>query len=206
MRGAVKPLTALALLFAATVVAHAAKITVEIDNAWVRASRVNLAPYEKLPVRDYLASVIVYLSDTGAHRDGDTAYFDAGKRTEGNSTAHPIEEVIVELKPDAPAFPPHRVTLDPVKLDPEHHLVDLENSRVRVLRTILEPHLKSPTHEHPSYVVVYLTELHTTMALSDGRVVDNPRHKGVVAWRDAMQHTTENIGTERAAEIQIELK
>jgi quercetin dioxygenase-like cupin family protein len=103
-------------------------------------------------------------------------------------------------------FNPAPITLDPVKLDPEHHLVPLENDRVRVLRTILEPHLKSPMHEHPHYVVVYLTELHTTMTLGDGRTVDNPRRPGEIAWRDALKHVTENIGDRTAMEIQVELK
>jgi quercetin dioxygenase-like cupin family protein len=75
-----------------------------------------------------------------------------------------------------------------------------------VLRTVLEPHIKSPMHEHPPYVVVYVTELHTTMALSDGRLVDNVRGKGEVAWRDAMKHSTENVGNKTAMEIQVELK
>ena len=77
---------------------------------------------------------------------------------------------------------------------------------MRALRTILEPGIKSPLHEHPHYVVVYLTELHTTMELADGRVVDNPRRPGEVAWRDALTHVTENIGEKRAEEYQIELK
>jgi hypothetical protein len=55
-------------------------------------------------------------------------------------------------------------------------------------------------------VVVYLTELHTTMALADGKLVDNVRHPGEVAWRDYMKHQTENIGQKQAVEIQIELK
>ena len=114
--------------------------------------------------------------------------------------------IVVELKPNAPKASGWPVALDPVKLDPEHHLVPLENARVRVLRTILDPHIKSPMHEHPSYVVVYLTELHTTMTLGDGRQVDNPRMPGEVAWRDALKHETENIGSKRAVEIQIELK
>jgi hypothetical protein len=66
--------------------------------------------------------------------------------------------------------------------------------------------LKSPMHEHPHYVVVYLTELHTTMTLGDGKIVDNPRRPGEVAWRDALKHVTENIGDHTAVEIQIELK
>jgi hypothetical protein len=93
-----------------------------------------------------------------------------------------------------------------VKLDPQHHLVPLENDRVRVLRTILEPHLKSPLHEHPHYVVVYLTGLHTNMTMADGRVVDNPRRPGEIAWRDPLKHVTENLGDKTAVEIQVELK
>jgi quercetin dioxygenase-like cupin family protein len=182
-------------------VLSAQKVTVEIDNAWVRASRVNLAPHEKLPARDYPARVIVYLN-----KMGDTAYFDAGNRTVENTSDQPLEEVIIELKPGAlkPLSPP--ITLDPVKLDPKYHTVDFENAHVRVLRTVLEPHIKSPMHEHPPYVVVYVTELHTTMALGDGRLVDNVRRKGEVAWRDAMKHSTENIGNQTAMEIQVELK
>ncbi len=68
------------------------------------------------------------------------------------------------------------------------------NARVRVLHTILEPHLKSPMHEHPHYVVVYITELHTTMVLGDGKAVDNPRHPGEISWRDFMK-LTETVRT-----------
>jgi hypothetical protein len=188
----------------------AQKVTVEIDNAWVVVSRVNLAAHEKLPMREYRASVVVYLTDGKvrqiAHKDGDTAYFDVGARVEENNSGTPVEEVIIELKPGAPPFPSHPITLAPVKLDPQHHTVDFENDRVRVLRTHLDPHIKSPMHEHPPYVVVYLTDLHTTMAMGDGKLVDNVRRKGVVAWRDFMTHSTENIGNERAMEIQVELK
>jgi beta-alanine degradation protein BauB len=182
-------------------IAAAQKTAVEIDNAWVHVSRVNLAPHEKLAKSDYPASVVVYLTDAG-----ETAYFDAGARAIENTSSKPLEEVIIELKPGAPPRPSHPITLDPVKLDPKYHTVDFENDRVRILRTVLEPHIKSPMHEHPAYVVVYVTELHTTMALSDGRLVDNVRRKGEVAWRDAMKHSTENIGNQTAMEIQVELK
>jgi hypothetical protein len=84
--------------------------------------------------------------------------------------------------------------------------VVLENDRVRAIRTILVPHLKSPRHEHPHYVVVYITDLHTTMTMADGRNVDNPRKPGDVAWRDALRHVTENIGAQTAVEIQVEIK
>jgi beta-alanine degradation protein BauB len=191
----------------------------EIENNWVRVLRVNRGPHAKAPMHQHPASVVVYLTDyhqrvTGAdgrvqeitHKAGDVSYTEAVKHSEENLSDHPLEAVVIELKPRPPGFKPKPITLDPVKLDPEHHLVPLENDRVRVLRTILEPHMKSPLHEHPHYVVVYLTELHTTMTLGDGRTVDNPRRPGEIAWRDALQHVTENIGDRTAMEIQVELK
>jgi quercetin dioxygenase-like cupin family protein len=190
---------------------------VEIDNAWVHVLRVKMAAHERTAPRDHPPSVSVFLTGihekfTGADgqgRDfsaqaGEVAYSEAERGGEENLSGQPLEKIVVELKPGAPPSSP--VALDPVKLDPEHHLVPLENDRVRVLRTILEPHLKSPMHEHPHYVVVYLTELHTAMTLGDGRTVDNPRRPGEVAWRDYMKHETENLGAETAVEIQIELK
>ena len=191
----------------------------EIDNDWVRVLRVKRGPHEKAPMSQHPATVMVYLTDyhqriTGAagqaqevlHNAGDVSYTDAAEQAEVNLSDQPLEAVEIELKPRPAGFKPARITLDPVQLDPQHHLVPFENDRVRVLRTILEPRLKSPMHEHPHYVVVYLTELHTTMKLGDGRIVDNPRRPGEIAWRDALKHETENIGDRTAVEIQVELK
>jgi quercetin dioxygenase-like cupin family protein len=189
----------------------------ELENAWVRVWRSTRAPHEKTPVAEHPPSVIVYLTDarervTGADgrthdltRDaGSVAYLDEAKYGEENASDRPLEAIVIELKPGAPPSPP--VALDPVKLDPSYHTVPLENDRVRVLRTVLEPGVRSPLHEHPHYVVVYLTELHTTMELADGRVVDNPRRPGEIAWREAMKHATENVGPRTAVEIQVEVK
>lgn len=192
---------------------------VEIDNAWVRVLRAKLSPHEKAPMHEHPASVVVYLTDlhervTGAdgkvqevtHKAGEVAYRDAAKHSEENLSDQPLEAVLVELKPGAPKaqLPPDAP--DPVQVDPQHVTVPLENERVRVLHTVLEPHRKGPMHRHSSYVVVYLTELHTKMTLADGRTVDNPRKPGELAWRDAYQHQSENVGDRTAAEIQIELK
>ena len=199
--------------------ANAESEKVEIENQWVRVLRVMQAPHDKSPMHEHPASVVVYLTDLhqkitgvdGKTRDlkkkaWEVAYFDAMKHSEENVSDKAIEAIIVELKPGAPKAIGWPVKLDPVKLDSKHHPVPFENDRVRVLHTILDPHVKSPQHEHPSYVVVYLTELHTTQTLPDGRKVDNPRKTGEIAWRDALKHETENIGDKRAEEIQIELK
>jgi quercetin dioxygenase-like cupin family protein len=194
-------------------------ITVEVDNAWAKAVRARMAPREKGKVAWHLPSVVVYLTDGAerrrrsgrsdevhVHEAGDVAYVNEGAYAVDNDADTLAESIVVELKMPASKEPQPRVTLDPVVLDPEHHPVLLENARVRVLRTILEPHLRSPMHEHPHYVVVYLTELHTTMRLGDGRLVDNPRRPGDVAWRDFLKHETENIGEKTAVEIQVEIK
>jgi len=194
-------------------------VKVEIDNNRVRALRAKLGPGEKLALHGHPASVAVYLTDvheriTGpdgtvlevSHKAGDVAYREATTHSEENISNQELEVIVVELKPGGASANLHPVTLDPVKLDPTHHTVPFENERVRVLRTVLEPHIRSPLHEHPSYVVVYLTELHTTMTLADGRTVDNPRRPGEVAWREAYSHVTENVGDHTAMEIQIELK
>jgi quercetin dioxygenase-like cupin family protein len=191
-----------------------AQTTVEIENAWVRVLRVKQGPHQKAAALQHPESVAVYLTDVHqsvdgvetVHKAGDVAWLEATRHAEENLSDQPLEYVLVELKPDAPKAKGWPVKLDPVKLDPIHHLVPIENSRVRVLRTILEPHLKGPKHDHPSYVVVYLTELHTTMTMSDGKQVDNPRRPGEIAWREAYSHTTENVGDRTAVEIQIELK
>ncbi len=193
---------------------------VEVDNAWVRVLRATRQPHGASPMHSHPANVIVCLTDirqrvTDAagkvteivHKAGDVVYSEAVTHAEQSLSDGPLEAIVIELKPNAPASDDwSRVTLDPVKLDPKYHIVALENSRVRALRTILEPGIKSPLHEHPHYVVVYLTELHTTMQLADGRVVDNPRRPGEVAWRDFMKHSTLNIGKKTAVEIQVELK
>jgi quercetin dioxygenase-like cupin family protein len=184
----------------------AAQTTVEIDNAWVRVLRVKQAPHAEESAQQHPDTVAVYLTDVSGHKAGDVAWLPAAKAARGNPSDHPVEYVLVELKPGAPKAKGWPVELDPVKLEPKYEQVPFENSRVRVLRTILEPHLKGPTHDHPSYVVVYLTELHTTMTLADGKQVDNPRRPGEIAWREPYRHTTENVGDRTAVEIQIELK
>lgn len=196
-----------------------AEYKVEIDNPWVRVLRVRIGPHEKVPMHEHPASVAVYLTDLHervttpdggvqevTHKPDEVAYREASRHAEENLSDRPLEVVLVELKPNAPKAPPRPNGPDPLKVEPEHVSVVLENSRVRVLRTVLVPHVRGPVHAHYSYVVVYLTDLHTTMKLADGRTVDNPRKPGEVAFRNAYSHQTENIGDHTAMELQIELK
>ena len=197
-------MSALLLALAGLVAQGKAIYKVEVDNAWVRVVREVIPPHEEIEAHVHPAAVIVWLTDSRQHKAGDVSYSLAGAHVEQNPFTHPVEAIVIELKDGAPPSPP--VALDPVTIDPMYHKVALDNARVRAIRTILEPGIKSPLHEHPHYVVVYLTELHTTMTLGDGREVDNPRHPGDVAWRDYMKHSTLNVGKQTAVEIQVELK
>ena len=210
---------ALSTLLAQDAAKISPNVRVEIDNQWVRVLRVKEDAGDRVAMHAHPSSVAIYLTDarqritaadgqmqTVVRKAGEVAYRDPVRHAEENISDQPMEAVVIELKPDAPKLKPAPVALDPVKLDPEHHIVAVENDRVRVLRTILEPHLKAPMHEHPHYVVVYLTELHTTMQMADGKTIDNVRRAGEAAWRDPLKHATENVGDRTAVEIQVELK
>ena len=183
------------------VAAAPALYKVEVDNQWVRVLRLTLGAHQEGPRHSHRPEVVVWVTPT----PGKVVFRPASTTaTDGNPSDAPLEQAIIELKQNPPTST--RVALDPVVIDPEYHKVVLDNSYVRAIRTVLEPGIKSPLHEHPHYVVVYITELHTTMKLGDGREVDNPRRAGDIGWRDYMKHETLNIGKQTAAEIQVELK
>lgn len=197
--------------------ANPGSFKVEIENNYVRVLRSTFAANAKRSVHDQLPSCLVLITDVHERikrangtseelqgRAGDVKWVEGGKFSEENLLPERSEWVVIEMKPERVHDAP--VTLDPIKLDPQYHSVVFENDRVRAMRTVLEPHMKGPEHEHPSYVVVYLTGLHTTMKMADGREIDNLRKPGEIAWRDRLKHQTVNIGDKTSVEIQVEMK
>src|ERR1700737_4783878 len=61
---------------------------------------------------------------------------------------------------------------DPVKVDPQHYKVELENAQVRVLRIHYGPHEKSVMHYHPNLVAVFLTDGQIKMTDASGKTED----------------------------------
>jgi hypothetical protein len=167
-----------------------------LDNAWLSATRYTLAPHQKLPA----ATIAINLTN------GEATYRQPASPAEENRSKAPVEEILIELKPNAPPLPHHAITLDPTKLDWRHHVIIFENDRVRIVRNTLEPHVKGPMHEHASYLVIYLTDLHTTVTQGDGTIRDNVHKRGELTWRDYTKHATVNVGPLTAREIQVELK
>ena len=103
-------------------------------------------------------------------------------------------------------FSSSAVAQDPVKVDPAHHKVELENAQVRVLRVTLDPGAKTAVHEHPAAVVTYLTDAETRVIPVGGKTNETPRKAKDVITIEPTRHTVENIGSERVELILVELK
>ena len=95
---------------------------------------------------------------------------------------------------------------DPVKVDPKHYKVELENERVRVLRITYGPGEKSVMHEHPGSVAVFLTDGQVKFTLPDGKTQLTPAKAGSAVWTAAGKHLPENVGDKPFELILVELK
>jgi quercetin dioxygenase-like cupin family protein len=98
------------------------------------------------------------------------------------------------------------MSLDPVQVAPHAFKVILENERVRVLESRLEPGDRTTMHSHPPNVVYSITDS-TTKFTARGEKARVTFHKaGTAIWEEAGSHATENVGTTTAHNIVIELK
>ena len=95
---------------------------------------------------------------------------------------------------------------DPVKVDPKHYTVELENDRVRVLRIKYGPHEKSVMHGHPALVGVMLTDSHIRFNYPDGKVEEITAKAGQVLAFPAFEHLPENLSDMPFETVAIELK
>ena len=95
---------------------------------------------------------------------------------------------------------------DPIKVDPAHHKVEFENDQVRVLRVTFGPGYKTPVHEHPTGVVVFLNDSKNRVSPVGGTVDETPRKAGDVIPLVASKHVVENLGGTKAEIIVVELK
>jgi quercetin dioxygenase-like cupin family protein len=95
---------------------------------------------------------------------------------------------------------------DPVKVDPKHTKVELENDQIRVLRFHLGPHEISPMHEHPARAFVFVTDAHFKVTLGDGTVNERTGKAGEVRYRPAEKHAIENLSDKDYESVIVELK
>jgi oxalate decarboxylase/phosphoglucose isomerase-like protein (cupin superfamily) len=95
---------------------------------------------------------------------------------------------------------------DPVKVDPAHYKVEMENAKVRVLRIHYGAHEKSVMHSHPAAVAIFLTDGTARMTDAKGKTQDMPVKAGQVMYTPAQVHLPENTGDAPFDLIVVELK
>ena len=209
---------AAAAAFAQDVVKLApAQVKVVFENDRVRVLHFTEPGHTKLPMHSHPAYVAV-----GFTADHDKYTFPDGKSSDERSKAGEVtysknithasdnlsdtvsETLMVELK--KPGAAAAKTALDPVKLDPKHYSVVLENDEVRILRAKYGPHEKSVMHEHPASVAVFLSDGHIKFTLPDGTSQDVNSKAHDATWAEAGKHLPENVGDKPMEVIVVELK
>ena len=95
---------------------------------------------------------------------------------------------------------------DPVKVDPSHYTVILENPSVRVLKVNYAPGAKSTMHQHPDAIVIGLTPSKVRFTTPDGKSQDSDMPGESAMYTPSGIHNPANIGTGPVNAILIEFK
>ena len=96
---------------------------------------------------------------------------------------------------------------DPVKLDPKHYKIEMENNQVRVVRIKYRGREKSVMHQHPPGIGVFLTDAHFKFSYPDGKTENIKAKRGQYLWfGDVWEHDPVNLSSKSAEVIYVELK
>jgi len=193
------------------------QVKLVFENDRVRVLHFHEPGHSKLPMHshpDYVAVAFTTNHSKYTFPDGKTSdertkaggvtYSKVMTHAYENLSGAASESIMVELK--KPGAGAAKTTLDPVKLDPKHYKVVINNDQVRVLRAKYGPHEKSVMHEHPASVAVFVTDGHTKFTLPDGTSQDANGKAHDAVWADAGKHLPENVGDKPTEVIVIELK
>jgi quercetin dioxygenase-like cupin family protein len=94
---------------------------------------------------------------------------------------------------------------DPVKADPAHFKVRLNNASVRVLEFRGKPGDKFPMHSHPDYVAYTFSGGKTTYSFPDGKTAERQVTAGNATWNESETHAGQ-IGDTETHTLLVELK
>jgi len=95
---------------------------------------------------------------------------------------------------------------DPVKIDPAHYKIVMENASVRVLKIDYAPGAKSPMHQHPDSIVIPLVSSKVVFTMPDGTKQDADLANESALYTPAGTHSPANVGTERINALLVEFK
>ena len=101
---------------------------------------------------------------------------------------------------------PQLAVQDPVKVDPKHYKVELENEKVSVLRINYGAQEKSVMHSHPDGVAIFQTDSHCRFTFPDGKTEEQRFRAGETLYMPAGSHLPENLSDQALNVILIELK
>ena len=101
---------------------------------------------------------------------------------------------------------PQEAVHDPVKVDPRHYKVEIENEQVRVLRINYGAHEKSVMHSHPDSVAIFQNEIHCRFTFPDGKTEEHNFRAGETLYMPAGSHLPENLSNQHIDIILVELK
>jgi mannose-6-phosphate isomerase-like protein (cupin superfamily) len=95
---------------------------------------------------------------------------------------------------------------DPVEVAPDVYRVLFENERVRLLEVREGAGQSTAMHSHPDYLVYAVQGGTVRLTSASGDAAEVEISAGDVMWRDAEEHSTENVGTTELHAIFFELK
>jgi quercetin dioxygenase-like cupin family protein len=95
---------------------------------------------------------------------------------------------------------------DPVKVDPGHYKVLVDNPVVRVLKISVGAGEKTPMHAHPDAVLVPLNSSKVRFTMPDGKTEDGDLAAEAAAYTPAGTHAGAIVGTDRVEAILVEIK
>ncbi len=178
---------------------------------------------ERLPggvegaIHSHRDRVSVYLNQadvTIVPREGDPvdATLMAGSTSWGDATTHKgiaqddLENLSIELEDLGGAAIPLPEP-DAVAVDPDHHIVDFENERVRVVRMTYPPGSKTPLHAHRQGFGVFLSDAHGRNIPETGDPIPIDATAGSTFWTTGLPvHVTENLSDADLVVLLVEMK
>ena len=92
------------------------------------------------------------------------------------------------------------------KADSKHYKTAFENDEVQVVYIHYGAHEKSPMHEHPRGVVVYVSDSHLRFTDQQGKVQEVSAKQGESRWFPAFKHQVENLGEKSFDGVYIGMK
>jgi hypothetical protein len=97
-------------------------------------------------------------------------------------------------------------TVDVARIAPERCTVEIDNTRMRVIRFRLPANSRVPIHGHGPGVIVAISALQLRVAGVRGGEIEVRLPAGDIRWMDAGIHTEENVGSAPAEYLYIEAK